>query len=127
MDLVLDCVGGKYLDRNLRALAMDGRLLCIGLMGGLRAELDLARLLAHRIQIIGSTLRALPLQRKAALVRRFTTEVLPLFDPDGQTGHAALRPVIDREVPISQVVAAHHAMDEHHVGKIVLTWPRYAA
>jgi NADPH:quinone reductase-like Zn-dependent oxidoreductase len=114
VDAVLDCVGGKYLDQNIRVLAHDGRLLCIGLMHGVRAELDLARLLAHRLQIIGSTLRSLPRDRKEALVRRFTAEVLPLF------ASGRIAPVIDRVLPITDVRAAHRAMDEHHVGKIVL-------
>lgn len=114
VDVVLDCVGGKYLDGNVRVLAMDGRLVCIGLQGGLRGTLDLARVLAHRLQIVGSTLRSLPASRKAALVRRFAADVLPLL----AAGRVA--PVIDRVFPLSEAAEAHRALDSHHVGKILL-------
>ncbi len=114
VDIILDCIGAKYLERNLRALAPDGRLVCIGLLGGNRAEADLGLMLARRLQLIGSTLRALPPARKAALVRAFTREVLPLF-----AAHK-LRPVVDRVLPLSDIAQAHRAMDQHHVGKIVL-------
>lgn len=113
-DVILDCIGGSYLDRNLRALAPDGRLICIGLQGGARAELDLGLLLMRRLQVIGSTLRALPLERKQALVQAFTESALPLFS----TG--ALRPVIDRVLPLDAVVEAHRALDHAHIGKVVL-------
>jgi putative PIG3 family NAD(P)H quinone oxidoreductase len=114
VDIILDCIGAKYLERNLKALAPDGRLVCIGLLGGSRAEADLGLMLARRLQIIGSTLRALPPARKAALVREFTREVLPLF------ASRQLRPVVDRVLPLGDVAQAHRVMDEHHVGKIVL-------
>jgi len=114
VDLVLDCIGGSYLDRNLRALSLDGRLVCIGLIGGSRAELDLGLLLRRRAQVIGSTLRALSLGRKAALCRDFTAQILPLFE----TG--VLRPIIDRVMPLAEAAAAHRALDEAHLGKIVL-------
>ncbi|MFT3754954.1 MAG: NAD(P)H-quinone oxidoreductase [Pseudoxanthomonas sp.] len=114
VDIVLDCIGAKYLERNLRALAPDGRLVCIGLLGGSRAEADLGLMLARRLQIIGSTLRPLPPARKAALVHEFTRDVLPLF------AAGTLRPVVDRVLPLSDIAQAHRAMDEHHVGKIVL-------
>ena len=114
VDIILDCIGGSYLERNLRALALDGRLVCIGLMGGARAELDLGLLLARRIQVIGSTLRPLPPARKAALVREFSREVLPLF------AVRRLRPVVDRVLPLAAAAQAHRALDEHHVGKLVL-------
>jgi putative PIG3 family NAD(P)H quinone oxidoreductase len=114
VDVVLDCIGASYLDRNLRVLALDGRLICIGLLGGSRAELDLGLLLRRRVQVIGSTLRALPRERKAALCREFAAQVLPRFE----TGE--LRPVIDRVLPLAQAADAHRALDEPHVGKIVL-------
>lgn len=113
-DLILDVVGGSYLERNLRCLAPDGKLVCIGLSGGARAELDLVLLLGRRLQVIGSTLRALSLERKAQLVRAFSEAVLPLF----ATGE--LRPIIDRVLPLESAAEAHRALDQHHVGKIVL-------
>lgn len=115
VDVVLDCIGGSYLERNLRALAMDGRLVCIGSQGGTRAELDLGLVLRQRLRIIGSTLRALPPARKAALVRDFSARALPLFSTGG------LVPVVDRVLPLAQAADAHRALDEPHVGKIVLS------
>lgn len=113
-DLILDVVGGSYLERNLRCLTLDGKLVCIGLQGGARAELDLALLLGRRLQVIGSTLRALPPERKAQLVRAFSEKALPLFT----TGE--LRPIVDRVLPLESAAEAHRALDQHHVGKIVL-------
>ena len=78
-------------------------------------------MLAHRLRIIGSTLRALPLARKAALVEAFARDVLPLL----AAGRVA--PVVDRVLPMREAAAAHRAMDEHHVGKIVLAWDEAAA
>ena len=115
VDVVLDCIGGSYLERNLRALATDGRLVCIGSQGGTRAELDLGLLLRQRLRVIGSTLRALPPGRKAALVRDFAARALPLF----ATGR--LVPVVDKVLPLAQAADAHRALDEPHVGKIVLS------
>lgn len=114
VDIILDCIGASYLERNLRALAPDGRLVCIGLLGGSRGELDLGLLLKRRLQIIGSTLRALPAGRKAALVREFSREVLPLF------ACKQLRPIVDQVLPLAEAARGHQALDQHHVGKIVL-------
>lgn len=114
VDVVLDCIGASYLERNLQALATDGRLVNIGLMGGNRAELDMRLVLSKRAQIIGSTLRPLSLARKAALCRAFSDEVLPLFET------FLLRPIIDRVLPLAEVATAHRALDEAHLGKIVL-------
>lgn len=115
VDLILDCVGGAYLGANLRSLALDGRLVCIGLQGGAEASLDLGLLLRRRLQLIGSTLRALPAERKAALVRRFGEVALPLL------ASGRVVPVVDRVLPLSEAAAAHRALDDHHVGKVVLS------
>jgi tumor protein p53-inducible protein 3 len=115
VDVVLDCVGGSYLERHLRSLALDGRIVCIGLQGGSRAEVDLGLLLRSRAQLIGSTLRPLPVLRKAALCHDFSSRVLPLFDGK------QLRPSIDRVLPLAEAAAAHRLLDGPHVGKIVLT------
>ena len=114
VDIILDCIGASYLERNLRALALDGRLVCIGLMGGSRSELNLGLVLSRRIQLIGSTLRPLPPVRKAALVREFSRQALPLF------AERQLRPIVDQVLPLAAAAKAHRAMDEHHVGKLVL-------
>lgn len=114
VSLILDCIGGDYLDRNLRALAVDGRLVLIGLMGGTHAPLDLSLLLRRRIQVIGSTLRPLPLARKAALVADFSRHALPLF------ASGELQPIVEQVFPLSGAAAAHRALDSAHFGKLVL-------
>lgn len=116
LDVVLDLVGGAYLERNLSALAPDGRVVVIGLQGGTRAELDLALLMRRRLTVTGSTLRARPVEAKAALAARVREEVWPGF-ADG-----SLRPVVDRTFPLADAADAHALMEAGgHVGKIVLT------
>lgn len=114
--LILDCIGAKYLARNLDALKDDGRLIVIGLQGGVKAELSLATLLARRLTLVGSTLRALSAERKAAVIARFRERVWPLFD------QGALRVVVDRVVPITAAEEAHAVVERgENVGKVVLT------
>ncbi len=114
--LILDVMGAKYLEANLRALASDGRLVVIGLQGGRRAELDLMRLLSARLQVVGSTLRALPSERKAALIAAFRREVWPALDS------GALRVVVDRRLPLARADEAHRVLAAGEVfGKVVLT------
>ena len=115
VDVVLDCIGGRYLARNLAALATGGRLVVIGLQGGAKAEIDLAQLMRQRISVIGSTLRARPLEQKAALVAAF----LARFGDALRAGR--LRPVIDRVFQLDKVVDAHRLMQSgDHFGKIAL-------
>ncbi|MEE2677976.1 MAG: NAD(P)H-quinone oxidoreductase [Myxococcota bacterium] len=115
VDVVLDHIGAKYLERNLEALAVGGRLVIIGLMGGAKAEIDLARLLLRRLQVIGSTLRARPPEEKAALVEAF----LARFGPALEAGRIA--PVVDRVLPLDQAGEAHRVVrGSEHFGKLVL-------
>jgi NADPH2:quinone reductase len=115
-DVVLDIIGGPYLERNLNALAEDGRLVIIGLMGGPTAEANLGLMLTRRLTITAATLRARSVDAKAALARQVVAEVWPGF-ADG-----ALRPVIDRVMPLAQASEAHALMESsEHIGKIVLT------
>ena len=93
-DVVLDVIGGEELDRNLDVVALQGRILQVGLMGGGVTPMNLGKLLAKRAGIIGTTLRVRPLEQKIALSQRFTREVVPLFE----TG--AVRPVIDTRFPL---------------------------
>jgi len=117
VDVVLDPIGGPYLERNLAALATGGRLVVIATMGGSRAEIDLAALLRRRLAVVGTTLRARPLDEKAALVADFAGRFLPLL-ADG-----TLRPVIDRVLPITEVAEAHRVVTaSEHFGKVVLTF-----
>lgn len=115
VDVLLDIIGGAYLDRNLRCLATEGRLVVIGLQGGVKGELNLGRLLSGRLQVMGSTLRARPVEDKAALSRRLRDEVWPGF-ADG-----SLRPVVDATFPLEEAAQAHRLMESSdHIGKIVL-------
>ena len=118
-DVVLDVIGGSYLDRNLRALATEGRLVVIGLQGGARAELDLGRLLARRAAVIGTTLRARPAAEKAAIVAAVREHVWPLLEA------GTIRPVVDRVLPFEAAPQAHQSMhDGDHIGKILLAVDR---
>jgi putative PIG3 family NAD(P)H quinone oxidoreductase len=115
VNVVLDSIGARYLEGNLASLAVDGRLVVIGLMGGVRAELDLAALLVRRQQVIGSTLRTRSVAEKAGIVAAF----LKRFGPALEAGR--LRPVVDRVLPLEQAAEAHRVMKaSEHFGKIVL-------
>jgi putative PIG3 family NAD(P)H quinone oxidoreductase len=118
VDVVLDCIGAPYLDRNLDVLAPSGRLVVIGLQGGPRAELDLVRLLRKRISITGSTLRARPTEEKGRIIGAFVRR----FGPELVTG--AIRPIIDRVLPLEEVSQAHRLLAAGEIfGKIVLEMP----
>ncbi len=115
LDLVIDLVGGPYTNASLHALAQQGRVMLIGTMGGPKAELDLPLMLAKRVRLIGTVLRARPLEEKIALTRRFATEVLPLFSA------GILRPVIDSRFDLREIRSAHARMESNQTfGKIVL-------
>ena len=115
-DVILDHIGSKYLTPNLKALAVAGRLVIIGVMSGAKAEINLARLMVKRQRVIGSVLRSRPVDEKAAITARFISEVMPLF-ADG-----TLKPLIHGVLPLDDVAEAHRAMEASaHFGKIVLT------
>jgi putative PIG3 family NAD(P)H quinone oxidoreductase len=115
VDVVLDSIGAKYLESNLAALAVGGRLVLIGLMGGAKAEISLGALLARRLQVIGSTLRARPDTEKAELVSAFVAR----FGPDLEAGR--IGPIVDRVLPLADAAEAHRAMKaSEHFGKIIL-------
>ncbi len=115
VDIVLDHLGAMYLTRDLEALAVGGRVVIIGSMGGIRTtELDVSKLLGERQQIIGSTLRARPLAEKAAIAAAF----IDRFGNDLAAGR--IRPVIDSVFPLERADDAHRHMDSDHFGKIVL-------
>jgi len=115
-DLVLDFVGAPYLEQNIASLALDGRLVIIGLLGGAKAQaLDLGTILFRRLRLIGTSLRALPLERKADLVRRFAAFALP------RLAAGALAPVVDSVFDWREAAAAHERMENNaNAGKIVL-------
>lgn len=115
VDVVLDVIGGDYVDRNLRSVRPTGRIVQVGVMGAGSAQVSMGLLLSKRIQLIGTVLRARPLEEKIAATRRFVDEVLPRFT-DG-----SLRPVIDRRHPLAEVADAHRRMEANeNVGKLVL-------
>lgn len=118
VDVILDHIGGPYLAQNMKALATGGRLVEIGVMGGVKAELNLALMMVKRQQIIGSVLRSRPVAEKARIIERFTEEAIPLF-ADG-----TMKPLVDRVFPLEQVAEAHRTMEgSQHFGKIVLSIP----
>ncbi|WP_217242995.1 NAD(P)H-quinone oxidoreductase [Streptomyces sp. AC555_RSS877] len=117
-DVILDNMGAKYLDRNVTALAVNGRLAIIGMQGGVKAELNIAALLRKRAAISATSLRARPLGEKAAIVAAVREHVWPLLD----AGH--VRPVVDCEHPMSDAAAAHRVVEESgHIGKVLLVTP----
>jgi len=114
-DVILDVVGGPYLDRNVRALATGGRLVVIGLQGGAKGELNLARLSAKRASVHATTLRARPTAEKATVVAGVVEHVWPLVEA------GKVRPVIHRRFPLAEAAEAHRVMEEgRHIGKILL-------
>lgn len=115
VDVVLDSIGGAYLDGNLRALADDGRLVLIGLMGGAKAEIPLGALLSRRLSVIASTLRTRSPAAKAAIVAAFQAR----FGGDFAAGR--IRPVIHRVFPLADAPEAHRMLKAStHFGKVVL-------
>ena len=114
-DVILDIVGAAYLERNLAALATGGRLAIIGLQGGARAEIDLNSLMRKRCSVRATTLRARPVEEKAAIVSAVREQVWPLV------GAGQIRPVIETILPLEQADEAHRLMEaDRHVGKILL-------
>jgi NADPH:quinone reductase-like Zn-dependent oxidoreductase len=115
VDVILDCIGGSYLEKNLQSLAIGGRLVVIGLTGGGSGTLNLALALARRLQVIGSTLRARSNEEKAEIVRGFEERF-----GAGRRRRAA-RVIVDRILPIAQAPEAHRLVAAStHFGKVVL-------
>ncbi len=116
VELVQDFIGAAYWQRNLRCLKVEGRLVLLGLMGGVKVEADLNTILRKRLHVMGSVMRSQSLENKIAITRRFQERWLPLL----QSG--AIRPVIDTSFPLADAAAAHRYMEENrNVGKILLT------
>ncbi|NNG38143.1 NAD(P)H-quinone oxidoreductase [Flexivirga sp. ID2601S] len=115
-NVILDVIGAKYLARNIDALALDGRLDIIGMQGGVKAELDISTLMAKRGAIMAMGLRARDRANKAAVVADVRRHVWPLIES------GAVRPIIDRKLPLAQAGEAHRTLaDSQHVGKVLLT------
>src|SRR6266480_4221503 len=107
VDVILDLVGGNYFSANLEALALRGRLICVGTMASAKSEIDLGVLLRTRVNIIGTMLRGRSIEEKAEATRLFASSVLPLVS------RGAIHPVIDRVYPVDQVREAHERMESN--------------
>ena len=115
-DLILDIVGGDYIERNYEAAAVEGRILQIAFQSSPRATVDFRRLMVKRLTHTGSTLRARAVADKAAIARAVEAQVLPLI------AAGKVKPVIDSTFALREASAAHARMDSsQHIGKIVLT------
>ncbi|WP_442904338.1 NAD(P)H-quinone oxidoreductase [Glutamicibacter sp.] len=115
VDLILDVIGAKYLERNIRALAVEGRVVVIGLQGGTKAELNLGVLLSKRARIIATTLRSRPLSQKSEIVKQTVARVMPLVD----AGKLSIN--VSKVFDFSQLTSAHEYFDSgEHTGKIVI-------
>ncbi len=115
VDVILDHVGAKYLAPNMNSLGYAGRVVIIGVISGIKAELNLALMMVKRQQIIGSVLRSRPVKDKAEIVAEFTKTALPKF------ADRTIVPIIEKVFPLDQIVDAHRMMEEDkHFGKIVL-------
>jgi NADPH:quinone reductase len=115
VDVILDMAGGPYVEKNLRSLALEGRLVQIAFLQGSKVTLDLAHLMVRRQTITGSTLRPRPVADKAAIARNLRDKIWPLIEA------GKVRPVIDRTFPLAEAAAAHRLMESStHIGKILL-------
>jgi len=114
-DVILDMVGGPYIQKNYEAAAQDGRIVQIAFQQGSKAEVDFMRLMLKRLTHTGSTLRSRPVAEKAAIAAAIVDKVFPLI------AKGAYRPVMDETFPLAEAFKAHARMDASaHVGKIVL-------
>ncbi|MFD4017929.1 NAD(P)H-quinone oxidoreductase [Streptomyces sp. SH5] len=114
-DVILDVIGGDYLERNVRSLAADGRLVVIGLQKGLEGSLDLAEIVFKRASVYGTTLRTRSKEQKAEIVAQVQRNVWPLIE------NGSVQLVVDRTVPMADAAEGHRLMEAGgHVGKILL-------
>ena len=115
VDLILDMVGGEYVSRNLDALAVDGRLVQIAILGGAKAQINMLPILQRRLTVTGSTLRPRPVAEKGAIARALRERVWPLLES------GAVAPVIFQTFPLQDAATAHRVMESSvHIGKLVL-------
>ncbi|MDP6437341.1 MAG: NAD(P)H-quinone oxidoreductase [Gammaproteobacteria bacterium] len=116
VDLIFDIVGGTYLDRNIKLLARDGRLVVIGVLGGAKAELNLGQVLLKRLTITGSTLRSRPAAEKGGIAAALREHVWPLLES------GEIKPVVQQSWPLAEAAAAHTLLEANGAaGKLVLS------
>jgi len=114
-DVILDMVGGDYIERNLRAAALEGRIVQIAFLKGSKVEIDLMRLMMRRLTLTGSTLRAQTPEVKARMAKAIEQRIWPLI------AEGRLKPVIDSSFNLRDAIGAHRRIDDpDHIGKIVL-------
>jgi putative PIG3 family NAD(P)H quinone oxidoreductase len=115
VDVILDVIGGPYWEQNIAALALRGRMVIVGTLGGNKVEVDLGGLMGKRARVHGTLLRSRPLEEKCMLTQTFARRWLPLFASE------RLVPVVDRVYPLAEVADAHRYMETNaNFGKIVL-------
>lgn len=115
MDVVLDLVGGPYVAASLPLLRQHGRMMIVGTIAGIHADLDLAMLLRARLTIRGTVLRARPLEEKILATRAFNEQVVPLLE------RGLVRPTVDRRFPLEEIAAAHRYLESNRsFGKVVI-------
>ena len=115
VDVILDMVGGDYLQRNIDALAPEGRLVQIAFLRGAQAQINLAPLMQRRLTVTGSTLRPRSIAEKGAIAAAVRTHVWPLFEA------GTVRPILHGTFPLAQAADAHRVMEaDTHIGKLVL-------
>jgi len=116
VDVILDMVGGDYVDRNLELAAMDGRIVSISFLKGSRVEIDMMHILRKRLIITGSTLRPRSGKTKAGIAEKLRAQIWPFIES------RAIKPLIAARFPLSDVVESHKLMESgKHIGKIILT------
>jgi NADPH2:quinone reductase len=114
-DVILDMVGGDYIERNLKAAALEGRIVQIAFLKGSKVDIDLMRLMLRRLTLTGSTLRVQSVEAKARMGRAIEERIWPLI------AEGKFKPVIDSTFPLKDATDAHRRIDApDHIGKIVL-------
>jgi NADPH:quinone reductase-like Zn-dependent oxidoreductase len=114
-NVILDNMGAKYLERNVDTLTMDGRLIVIGMQGGVKGELNLGTLMGKRASVFGAGLRARPLDQKAAIVADVRERLWPLVE------QGSVKPIVGQVVPMAEAASAHRMLEEGTVfGKVLL-------
>jgi NADPH2:quinone reductase len=115
-NVILDMIGGDYIERNYEAASVEGRIVQIAFQGSPRATVDFRRIMLKRLHHTGSTLRSRSVEDKSAIARAIEADVLPLL------AAGRVKPVIDSTFPLAEAAAAHARMESSaHIGKIVLT------
>ena len=116
VDVILDMVGARYMQMNINSLAMDGRIVIIGFLGGSKAEIDFSRVMVRRQTITGSTLRPQSDAAKTEIATALKTQIWPLLE------NGTVKPIVHKTFPLNQAADAHALMESsQHIGKIILT------